>query len=129
MIYTTIYSSPHTVIPENNHKIIYTNTINDTMNRRYCLLRADAVILLEKNPELQKECEWLDIPCIYLHDVSKLQEFKRFYIFSQTKERHTLNEIFKIIKPIAEEKDIIIFSENVDSAGILIANAIKERIK
>lgn len=129
MIYNTIFSSPHNIINDTNNTIIYTNTINDTMNRRYCILRSELVILLEHDSYLEKECQWLNIPCIIVKNITKLEEISRVYIFSKTLERHTLNDVFNILKPIAEKKDITIFSEGENAAGTLVAKAIKERIK
>tara|TARA_B100000131_G_scaffold237063_1_gene229112 strand:- start:242 stop:628 length:387 start_codon:yes stop_codon:yes gene_type:complete len=128
MIKNIIYASPHSEDISTDSKVIYTNSINETINRRYCILRSELVILLDKDVELQKECEWLDIPWIFLQDISKLQG-NRFYIFSKLLQRHTLNEMYSILKPLAEEKDITIFSEGSKAAGTLVATAIKERIK
>ena len=97
------------------------------MNRRYALLRSDIVINANNDTNLQKECEWLKIPCISLSNISKLTNEARFYISTEDN-REILNTLFSIIKPLAQERNITIISESYKSTAIKLGKAIQERI-
>ena len=53
MITNLLYASPHTIMEDKLIDIVYTNTINQTMNRRYALLRSDIVINANNDTNLQ----------------------------------------------------------------------------
>ena len=128
MIHNIIYTRPDIIAAEDDVQIIYTNSINKTLNKRYALLRSDLVIIADNNKDLEKECDWLKIDCINLKDISKLDnKYKRFYI-SVENDRNVLNQLFSIIKPLAELSDISIIAEDVDSPAIKLGKAIKERL-
>jgi len=131
MITNLLYTSPHTIIEDNTIDVVYTNTLNQDINRRYAMLRSDIVLLTESNKDLEQECKWLKIPCVNLQNVSKLLEesttITRFYI-DVTDNREILNKLYTLLSPLAKERNICILSESIDSASIKLGKAIKERL-
>lgn len=112
-------------------EIIYVNTFSNFVAEKYCILRADLVIFLEKPSGriklLTDMCDYFKIlNKNVITDNIELQNERRIALIGTTKDSNHLNNIYKILRDF-EKNDLEVYTSGVRKAGIKIVEKLIKR--